>query len=334
MQRSKYGVTIMLIVCFGIYPILASAVDVQDAKIKKDVLIRAEWGDGRGEIGEVPEASDKTASESINPIAIDSNNNIYIGDSINYRVLKFDSNGKYLSEINLRQYDEWPYKNIPDIIIDSNNNVYIALLRKQKIVKYNSAGKQVSLFDLSKAGVLKKNKDGLVKVDTKSIFNMSKLVLDKSGNIYVLGSEQNILKLDSKGEITQRWGPYASNALNFLFIDSQNNLYVWMPPGKDGSMFKRYDHTGKFVGNGLGIYDQIIEPFYSDSSGNVYGFTSFTDNVLAIYNNGCEKLLKLPIKQESLAFERWTVSPMGNIYYTNTAGNFELIKITVSPGDK
>lgn len=114
-------------VILGIFlcPMIVFAVDIQQAKIKENVILQVQWGNGKGEIGEVPNRLGAgTPGESINPIAVDSKGNIYIGDSVNYRVLKFNGKGEYLSEINLNKYDVWAYKNIPDLIVDSGDNLY------------------------------------------------------------------------------------------------------------------------------------------------------------------------------------------------------------------
>ena len=325
---------VVVITCYILCPLIVQAIDIVQVELDEKVIVQAAWGHGKGQIGEVAGRLETTPGESINPISVDSKGNIYVGDSVNYRVQKYDLNGNIRYEIDLKKYDEWPYKNIPDISVDEHDNVYVVLLRKQQIVKYGKEGNLIKVIDLSKAGVLEKNSNGTMKIKEKGFFGIKRVIVDKNGNIYVLGSEDNVLKLDSNGAIIQRWGPYASNAINFIFIDSLNTLYIWMPPKQDGSMFKRYDMSGKILGSGLGMYDQIIEPFYYDSNGNVYGFTTFTDNVLAIYNHKHKRLYKLPIKQESLAFERWTVDSGGNIYYTRESGQFEVRKLSMPIGKK
>lgn len=331
----KKQLCIAAIVCFFANPLIVNAVEIRQVKVQEKVILQIQWGRGKGELGEVPGRLEGTPGESINPIAVDSKGNIYVGDSVNNRVLKYDSNGNFMTEIILKSFDEWPYKNIPDIHIDDKDNLYIPLLRKEQIVKFGPNGKLISILDLSKAGVAEKNVHGVVQLNAKKTFNIKKIIVDKIGNVYVLGSEDNVLKFNSNGEIIQRWGPHASNAIRFLFVDALNNLYIWMPPKQDGSMFKRYDMAGKYLGIGLGIYDHIIEPFYLDLNGNVFGFTAFTDNVLGVYNHKDKTLLKLPLKEESLALERWTVDQRGNVYYTDSqpGAKFYVYKITIVPGN-
>jgi hypothetical protein len=92
------------------------------------------------------------------------------------------------------------------------------------------------------------------------------------------------------------------------------------------SMYKRFDRLGKFLGDGLGLYDQIIEPWYFDSNGNVYGFME-RDGSLAVFNDS--KKILLPLKEDNLAFERWTVDLNGNIYITRDRGQFEVVKLLI-----
>lgn len=67
-------------------------------------------------------------------IAIDSNDNIYIADRVNDRIIKYSNVGAYLATYN--QIIDNPVA----IAIDSNDNIYIAESNQARIVKFNSSG--------------------------------------------------------------------------------------------------------------------------------------------------------------------------------------------------
>jgi hypothetical protein len=79
-------------------------------------------------------------------LAIDSKDNIYVGDSVNYRILKFDGTGKYLLEFKLQP----PVKEIkPEITghiidnvgLDKDDNVYVLNHFEVRVEKYTQTGK-------------------------------------------------------------------------------------------------------------------------------------------------------------------------------------------------
>jgi hypothetical protein len=307
---------------FILDPLNVLALNIEPIQIEKKVIVKANFGSKKGEIGKAPiDPEDQTYGGSINPIAVDSKGNIYIGDSVNHRIQKFDSKGNFLSEVKLNEI-AWPIIN--DIAIDKNDNIFVAFNHDTRIRKFASTGMLISIIDLSDAGTLEIDKSGKVRLDEKGIFSINRLLVDNNGNIYVLFSNENLLKLNNKGKIIQRW-PKATNAMNFLFIDEHDNLYIW-----DWiSPYKRYDKNGNFIGTGLGIYENIVIPFYSDKYGNVYGFAPHPDNSLVVYTIKGNKLFKFPIKYDDL-FDEWTVDSEGNIYDIYTGmGDFRVIKVSI-----
>lgn len=70
-------------------------------------------------------------------IAFDSNGNIYIGDSVKYRIMKYDKNGDFITKHSM----QLPTRNkkpeishvIQDIAVDINDNVYVINLFEYRI---------------------------------------------------------------------------------------------------------------------------------------------------------------------------------------------------------
>lgn len=329
----RYGVSVFIAGCLFAVPNLQNLYggDERTTEIKSHVIVDVKWGRGRGEIGKHEiDVEPSAAGASINPIAVDNNGNIYIGDSENDRVLKFDAKGKYVFEIKLKKYYKQPSGRsiITDIHVDEENHVYVVLYNREAVGKFSADGRMVSIFDISGVGVLEKRAQGDVMLNVKAFFGINRVRVDKRGYVYILGTD--LLKLNQEGKIIKRWGPYATNAMSFLFIDNEDQLYLWLPPEQSKEMYKRYDKNGNFIGAGLGLYDGIVEPFYMDSAGNVYGYSSNDDTNLLRYNKD-KKVIKYPLGYPYVGFEEnWTIDRKGNVYYTETRKDkFQVIKMSV-----
>ena len=151
--------TYVVFLCIVFVSLSSNAVEVQQTHVEKRIIVKAKWGASTGEIGQpfFTGQSDQMPSESLNPIAVDSRGNIYIGDSINSRVQKYDSAGKFIKEVKLPNN-----KLYMDYVVVSNDNAMYVLISRghPKIVKFGSSGKLESIYDLSNAGRLEKSRDG------------------------------------------------------------------------------------------------------------------------------------------------------------------------------
>lgn len=313
----------LLIICFlstnNLY-----AKEGQSASAKEQVVVNAKWGNKNGEIGTVPlNPEDQTAGESINPLALDKNGNIYIGDSVNSRIIKFNSKGDPIFEFKFPP----DFYLIEDIFVDESNRVY-ALTEQAKlnIIICNANGAIESIIDISKIGQLEKNKDGKTVLNKGVSFAKGvrdRLFVNADGTIFILGSD--LVKINKAGEVINRVGPYADN----FFVDSSGVVYVLFIYGRGGEV-EQYDRELKHVKIGWGKYKDILWPEKSDSFGNVYGFGTakeYQDNLLK-FNTQSKKYYKLPLTRDHLELERWTVDRQGNIYYTISSGDsFKVLKL-------
>ena len=109
-------------------------------------FIRTPWGDGDGKVGIYDTSSSADAGPSIGPnsFSVDENGNIYVLDTVNGRVLRFDPNGVYGNSITIAPI--WP-----DDIGVRNGNIYIFDIGSKKILKYDLTGKDIAVYTLPKA---------------------------------------------------------------------------------------------------------------------------------------------------------------------------------------
>lgn len=333
----KSGPIVLLIIIIFYYALnglCASEENTRFAQVLKETVVSANRGSGIGDIGKrLLKLEPTVVGESIIPIAADNKGNIYVGDSLNHKIIIFDKSGLLFREIESPKEAKY----IDYIIVDKKNDIYILTKNGPKILRYAANGSLQSTIDLASVGILRKNEKGGSILDKRGTLTGSqyKIVVDTEDNIYALCGD--LLKFNKEGILLKRWGP---NVFNFL-IDLNNNLYIIY----HGSTVEKYDakgnllnvtkqyESGKFVGSDWGI---IRQPEFVDSYGCVYGFTESKDNFLGKYCIKDKSFYGLPIKQDDLISERWTVDNQGNIYYTLSEGaKFRVIKMSIlSEGKK
>jgi hypothetical protein len=144
-------------------------------------------------------------------IFIDKQFNIWIADTGNNRILKFDEDGTFLREYGT---DENVGKlNAPEgIYISDRNEIWVADRGNGRIVQFAQDGAFVKALGKPRSRLLEEDQ----------VYQPNKLVIDRRGYIYVLnggGDYRGIFLLDSEGEFR---GFFGANRLTFdvarLFI--------------------------------------------------------------------------------------------------------------------
>jgi tripartite motif-containing protein 71 len=151
-------------------------------------------------------------------VAVDAEGNVYVGDTDNYRVEKFDRNGKFLTQWGTQGRSDNQFTEIADIAIDNQNNVYVSDYQNDTIQKFEKSGR--FLLRWGSPGFLEGQFTGA-----------GSIVFDSQGNVLVAEVETGRLqKFDKSGRFLSKYYlptvadkpivPYA------IALDGQGNIYV------------------------------------------------------------------------------------------------------------
>lgn len=207
----------------------------QIMKLNLDGEVLARWGTYSEEHGTFDEPEG---------ISIDNEGNIYVLDGGNGRIEKFNSDGVYISGINV----SCCINNA--IATDTSGNIYLADAVNDIVKKFNNEGKLIAEWGNEVSG--------------NGEFNFGfygGIAIDNSGNVYVSENDQ-ILKFTSDGIFITKW---VVDDPRSLAVDSGGKVYVIKSGYKELQIFSS---DGVHVGGwDIGGYANGIA---IDESDNIY----------------------------------------------------------------
>ena len=205
-------------------------------------------------------------------ITFDGAGNIYVADSGNSRIRKFDKNGNPLKEWGVNGSSEGQLKYPEGIVLDSQGNLYVADTWNHRVVKYSTNGDVLLTFGV----------DGYGQQQIKFAENIA---IDADDNIYVSDNwGHRIQKYDKNGVWIQQIGGPGSSAGQFnhpygCIVDKKTgHLYV---VDTDNNRVQKFLLDGtwvKTIGGAGSLDGQFKSPkgIGIDHNGNVY--VGDTDN--------------------------------------------------------
>lgn len=197
-------------------------------------------------------------------IALDSLNNIYIADTGNSEIKKFDAGGKLLLTWGSFGSANGQFRN-PSGIFVNQKYVYVADTGNARIEKFDKNGNFVYAW-------------GAYGYAPEMFQTPVALAEDVSGNLFVSDSGENKIQIfDSNGNYIGKISPILTDGANFsetnsIGFDSKNNFYIVI---SDENKILKYDRLGNFIdfigsaGNEEGRFNHPSS-IAIDSNDNIY----------------------------------------------------------------
>ncbi len=245
-------------------------------------------------------------------IGVDSAGNVYVADSQNDRIQKFDGSGTFIARWGVKGVAEGALIFPTDVAVDGAGNFFVVDSWNFRVQKFDSGGTfQLtwgwsvddfnSVFQICTSGCEKGSQgSGEGQFDTPD-----GVAIDGAGNVYVAdGGNDRVQKFDNNGNYLGKWGSACQTSVSGvdgcdgdfdgpagIALDASENLFVvdmWNHRiEKFGPGFERLVLLGEWgtSGTGNGQFD-TPRGIGVDSSGNVYVADSNNDRIQKFDNDG------------------------------------------------
>lgn len=247
-------------------------------------------------------------------IGIDSKGAVYVADSNNYRIQKFDAGGKFLLKWGSRGNGQGQFTVPHDVAIDTAGNVWVADSGNSRIQRFTASG-----------GAPTDGKTAAISIGTSS--SAGTIAVDVAGNVFVsdFGSGK-IRRFDAASGWAPGpvWGGTGTGSGQFnrphgIAVSPDGSVYIG---DRDNYRTQRFDSDGKFLnawgknGIGPGQFRQVVGAAV-DLDCNVW-MADVTKSQLQKFSPA-GRLLDQIDTGEARPFDV-AVAPSGDIYTLETGG--------------
>ena len=182
-------------------------------------------------------------------IALDSNGNVYVADSENDRIQKFDADGTFLLQWGSTGTGDGQFSLPTGVAVDDTGSVYVADGFNDRIQKFDTTGTFLAKWGSSGSG------NGQFSL-------LGGVTTDSAGDVYVsdIGNAR-VQKFDSAGTFLTQWGSSGTGPGQFtepagLAVDAAGKVYVAdagqqvpIPPGgvSGGGRVMKFTSDGTYL---------------------------------------------------------------------------------------
>lgn len=288
----------MLCFVFLVSYFLLPIIGIAESNPKCDLTVIVNWSHHRdvdfGQI--VPEGEALTPDDINQPraLTVDSKGNIYFGDSVKYRVLKFQNDGKLINKIRLQKATKTKQPRyghiIKDLAVDKYDNLYVLNLYEYRVEVYSPNG------DFLRSIYYYKDKLGLIDDERMGVMYEPKYIdVDKEGNVYIYSGLSEKYPsggvYSSDGHLTKK-GVYitreeeALNAFKMKMIGYSGYFleveYVAIDKAHPFNVLILRDKDGKKLGKCSHVNVEMPSKQYIDKDGNVFFIEFNTLNICKV----------------------------------------------------
>lgn len=237
-------------------------------------------------------------------ITLGSDNAVYVADTGNHRIQKFDINGNFIASYGNEGNGDGQFSYPWGISTGPDGSIYVADTNNHRIQKFDSNGNFIA-----KWGSYGDN-NGQFEVPWD-------IAVGPDGSVYVVDRYlRSIQKFNKDGNFITKWGGYGSGFLDPSGIAAGPTGYIYVTE-LEGNCITKFDSNGNFIFRRGGSYNapRGIAVGVDDS---IYLADTYNRRILKLNNNGA--LITQFGSGQSRPF-RIAVAPDGTIYVTDSLNN-------------